>query len=155
MHIFRTPLKAKLGKFKQSFQLKNLKKEQKSKIHMRVSHKSWQCFYKYPHWSSMTVTPVGFSKVLCQWPLVGFYGYLLRSDTGWWLLTEVIYKVLGQGLWLGGDGEDRHFVTGDGATQGLSPEEDLGLVQVLLPESQMSLSKIYRWSHCAQYKHLK
>lgn len=74
---------------------------------------------------------------------------------GWWLLTEVVYKVLGQRLGLGGDGEDRHSVTGDGATQGLSPEEDLGVVKVLLPESQMSLSKIYRCSYCAQYKHLK
>lgn len=155
MYIFRTPLKAKLGKFKQSFQLKNLKKEQKSKIHMRVSHKSWAVFLQISTLEFNDSDTVGFSKVLCQWPLVGFYGYWLRSDTGWWLLTEVIYKVLGQGLWLGGDGEDRHFVTGDGATQGLSPEEDLGLVQVLLPESQMSLSKIYRWSHCAQYKHLK
>lgn len=70
---------------------------------------------------------------------VGFYGYLLRSDTGWWLLTEVVYKVLGQRLGLGSDGEDRHSITGDGATQGLSPKEDLGVVQVLLPESQMSL----------------
>lgn len=101
---------------------------------MRVSHKSWAVF--------LQISTLEFNDSDTSWflqsPLSVTFSWFL------WLLTEVIYKVLGQGLWLGGDGEDRHFVTGDSATQGLSPEEDLGLVQVLLPESQMCLSKIYR-----------
>lgn len=101
---------------------------------MRVSHKSWAVF--------LQISTLEFNDSDTSWflqsPLSVTFSWFL------WLLTEVIYKVLGQGLWLGGDGEDRHFVTSDGATQGLSPEEDLGLVQVLLPESQMCLSKIYR-----------
>lgn len=78
MHIFRTPLKAKLGKFKQSFQLKNLKKEQKSKIHMRVSHKSWAVFLQI---STLEFNDSDISWFL-QSPLSVTFSWFL------WLLTE-------------------------------------------------------------------
>lgn len=78
MYIFRTPLKAKLGKFKQSFQLKNLKKEQKSKIHMRVSNKSWAVF--------LQISTLEFNDSDTSWflqsPLSVTFSWFL------WLLTE-------------------------------------------------------------------
>ena len=64
------------------------------------------------------------------------------GEEGGEILTEIVNKLLGQGLGLGGDGQYWHSVPGDGVTQRLFPEEDLGVVQVLLPQAQVCLSKV-------------
>lgn len=114
MHIFRTPLKAKLDKFKQSFhwQLKNLIKEQKSKIHTRVSHKSWAVFLQIStlefndsdtSWFLQIPLSVTFSWFLWllteewHWVMATYWGHLQSPWTGtlagrWWWGQALCYR---------------------------------------------------------------